>query len=136
MASKDIHYNISQSVALNGATISTDTTTSGNVIDTQYFEAVEFIAQVNAYTLGTVTLNVQESDTTTSGDFTDVDAAFLLGVESGTAISAANTTKRIGYVGHKRYVRIQAVTTASANLYVSALAVLGFPHSAPTTDLV
>ena len=132
MASKGLHHNVKQYIAFNGATINTDTTTNGNVIDTQFFYGVEFFFQVNARVAGTVTLNVQESDTTTSGDFTDVAPQFLLGSEENTALSTANSSARIGYVGQKRYVRIQVISTSSANLYASALAVLSYPSHAPT----
>lgn len=130
MASKDLHYNIQQAVAYNGASIAADGTTNGNTIDTQYFEALEFIAQIDAYTTGTATLNLQESDD--GSVWTDVDPEFILGFESATVLNAANTSTRIGYSGKKRYARIQLVAASTAVYYFSGVAVLGHPHTAPT----
>lgn len=132
MSSKDLHNNVLQRIAFNGATINTDTTTAGNIIDTQFYESIEFVMQVNAYTLGTVTPLIQDGDSSTLTDAAAVSDTFLLGTEAAAALTAANTSSRIGYVGKKRYVRLSAVTTASANLYFSALAILGNPHNAPT----
>ena len=52
---------------------------------------------------GDYTMKLQESDTTTSGDFTDVAAADLLG--SFPASLAADSVVKVGYVGAKRYLR-------------------------------
>lgn len=140
MASQDLHNNVLQAIAFNGATIATDTTTVGNIIDTQYFEALEFILQVNARTLGTITPLVQDGEDSLLADATAVADQFLIpsvGAEANAAISTANTATRLGYVGKKRYVRLSLVSTLTANLYASALAVKAHPHTAPTdqTDL-
>lgn len=140
MASQDIHNNILQAIALNGQTIATDTTTVGNIIDTQYFEALEFIVQVNARSAGTVTPLIEDGDNSALSDAAPVSDQFLIpsiNAEANAAISTANTASRVGYVGKKRYARLSLVSTGTANLYASALAVKGHPHTAPTdqTDL-
>lgn len=132
MASQDLHFNVKEVIAFNGATISTDTTTVGNIIDTQFFEALEFIMQVNARSAGTVTPLIEDGDDSSLTDAAAVADDFLLGTEAGAAIAAANTSSRIGYVGKKRYVRLSFVSTGTANLYASAVSVKGYPHTAPT----
>jgi hypothetical protein len=132
MADKDLHNNVKQAIAFNGATLSTDTTTNGNIIDTQYFHSVEFILQVNARSAGTVTPLIQDGNDPALTDAAAVDDTFLLGTEAAAALNTANSSSRIGYIGKKRYVRLCAVTTGTANLYFSSVAVKGHPSTAPT----
>lgn len=132
MSSKDLHNNVLQRIAFNGATINTDATTAGNIIDTQFYESIEFVLQVNAWSAGTVTPLIQDGNSSTLTDAAAVTDDFLLGAETAAALNAANTSSRIGYVGKKRYVRLSAVSTGTANLYFSAMAILGNPHDAPT----
>jgi hypothetical protein len=132
MASQDIHYNVQQITAFNGATINTDTTTAGNIIDTQFYEAIEFTIQTNAWTTGNITPLLTEGDDPALTDGVAVDAAFLLGSYADAVLNAANESSRIGYVGKKRYVRLSLVSAGSANLYASSMAILGHPHTAPT----
>ena len=102
MATKDITTILDVSNALNSGVINSDTNTDGEFIDTQGFYGLTFVAESTAYTDGTYTLQVFESDTAAAPDFTLTDADFVVG--SGT-ISAVNTPAKIGYVGKKRYAR-------------------------------
>ncbi|MCY0919611.1 MULTISPECIES: hypothetical protein [unclassified Streptomyces] len=80
------------------------------------------------------TFEVQESDTTTGGDFTAVADADLDGTEP--AVSAANdeTVFRIGYRGRKRYLRVILKTvggTSTPTLPCTGLVLRGSPRKAP-----
>ncbi len=125
MARYDIKSDILQVIAFEGATISSDTTTDGEIIDMQGYNSVVFILQTGAVSAGDVTALIQDGDASNLSDASDVTDTFLSGTEASTLIDAANTTTRIGYVGKKRYVRLSAVSDNSANLYFSSIAVKG-----------
>ena len=87
----------------------------------------------------TVTPTILEGDTT-GGSFTSVADDDLEGTESAAAIAAGtprasgtnmNVTKRIGYKGVKRYLKIKIVPTATAASPVGADLILGHPNQAP-----
>lgn len=133
---KDLHSNISVVQALNSALTTATTDTAGAAVDRQGFGAVELIAQTGAVTLTdtTITLEVQESDTSTASDFTAAADADLIGTEAANFTfsgSIANSKKNIGYKGNKRYVRMIRKGAASATGIVGGVAVLGAPHLAP-----
>lgn len=69
---------------------------------------------------GLYVMSIEESDTTTDGDFTEVAAAHLLGDDLPDAL-AASTVYRVGYIGTKRYVR--AVITKTSGTSIAAGAV-------------
>ena len=132
MASVDLKTNISSSVALNSATISSDTTTVGNVIDTAGYESVTFLASLGTVTDGTYTPYITEC-ATTGGSYTAVADADLIGTEAAAALTASNTSSEIGYVGKLQFVKFSFVSTStsSGSTGCSALAVLGSPRHAP-----
>lgn len=131
MSSVDLKNNISVRNALNIAAISTNTTTAGVEIDTQGFEALTFVIETGARTDGTVTPLIQESDTSGSysGSVGDDD---LVGLEVDAALSTAQSRSRIGYVGHKRYVRLSLVSTSvTTGLTAGATAILSSARHNP-----
>lgn len=111
--------------ALNIQAITASSTVAGNSIDTKGFESLTFLYEVGARTDGTFTVLIQDSNDDST--FADVVDDFLIGTES--AISTANTIKKIGYVGKKRYVKLSFVASAvTSGATVSATAILS--HSA------
>lgn len=104
-------------------------TTTSDIIDTQGFEALSVVAAMGAGTFdgsNYVTYKLQESDTTATGDFTDVASADLVGaflVVNGVA-SDADSVQKVGYIGTKRYVRLVATVTATVSSVISATAIL------------
>lgn len=132
MASQDMHNSIDERVALNTQLINTDTTTNGNIIDTQAYESVEFIMQAGVVTAGDVTPALQDGDNSGLSDAATVASDFVIG--SLVTLDTSNTTTRYGYVGKKRYVRTNAVTANSANLTVGVTVILGNPRTAPVAQ--
>lgn len=132
---KDLHNNIAVRNAVSPVSTTGNTAITGLTIDRQGFDSVEFAA-----TLGTITtagttyaVEVQESDTTTSGDFTPVADIDLLGAEPAFVDSEINTTKKVGYIGNKRYVRVKVTPAGNTGASTFAVtAVLGNPALAPT----
>ena len=109
------------------------------VIDRQGFESAEFVFLYGTSTATGDTTDVilYESDTTTTGDFTAVADADMLGTEaaagspagavSGTSINLAS---KLGYRGNKRYLRVRIYGTGHATGLVGCAAVLSHPHKA------
>ncbi|MEQ1405648.1 hypothetical protein ABK249_11955 [Neorhizobium sp. Rsf11] len=105
---------------------------NGAVIDLRGFDSALFVINTGAIdAAGAFGLKLQESDTTTSGDFTDVAPEDQLGTLPTTL--EANSAYRIGYIGSKRksYVRVVATKTGGTSLALGVVAVLGHPHVAP-----
>lgn len=96
-------------------------TITGAAIDLRFFNSAMLLVSTGAIVgAGDFTAKLQESDTTTSGDFTDVAAANLHG--AFPASLAADSVVTVGYRGFKRYVR--AVITKNGGTSIAAGIVL------------
>ncbi len=109
------------------------------IIDRRGFESVEFILAtgVLADVDATFAVLVEHGDQSDLSDAAAVSDAQLLGSEAlaGFTFAADNETRKIGYVGDKRYLRV--TTTPSNNTgdaFLAGVAVLGDPHLAPTDN--
>ncbi|MGL6349729.1 MAG: hypothetical protein ACRC2U_07785 [Aeromonas sp.] len=133
MAQYDLSSDIFPSVALNTAAITSSTTTTGtNIIDTQGYGAVVFVLNVGARTDGTYTLVLEHGDAANLSDTSAPAASDLNGTLAATAANTAQTIKRIGYVGNKRYVRANVVSTGvTRGAPVGVLAIRGRPTVRP-----
>lgn len=108
---RDIKSNVDAAPTLAPA-VRTNGTVNGSGVDLRGYDSAMAVVHFGAYTDGTHTPKLQESDDNAA--FTDVAAGDLQGSFTAVAASAgANTVQRVGYVGTKRYVRI-VMTTASA----------------------
>jgi hypothetical protein len=67
---------------------------------------------------GDFTAKLQESDTTDDGDFTDVDAAHLIG--SFPTSLAASSLYAVGYVGDKSFIRVVLTKNGGTSIAASA----------------
>lgn len=144
MTIKDLHSNVRTKTVISPLAIGANATKSGLVIDRQGYGGVEFVASYGAVTTtGTVvTLVVKEGDVT--GTLTSVADSDLLGTEALASLLAATprtagttkeVTKRIGYVGNKRYVTVNAVQTGVTSVgVVGVAAILHSPAVAPQTN--
>lgn len=129
----DMHNNVFMAMARNTAAITTNTTTAGIIIDTQGYESLEFVAFSGARTDGSYLPLIEESDDAAMSGANAVDDEDLLGTEVAATIAAANTVKRIGYRGGKRYVRLSFVSTGvTSGATLGAVAVLGKAMVRPT----
>lgn len=143
MSNNDLHNNASAKRVVGPVAIGANATVSGKVIDRQGYGGVEFIASYGAIvTTGTVvTLVVKEGDVT--GTMTSVADGDLLGTEAlasrlggaTTSGTGANVSKRVGYIGTKRYVTVDAVKTGTTSVGCMAVsAILFSPEVAPTSN--
>jgi hypothetical protein len=125
---KDLHSNISPVQALGPVVVAATATSAA--IDLQGFNSAEVIVNTGAIAgSGDYTTKLQESATTTSGDFTDVAAANLLG--SFPASLAADSVYRVGYVGNKRYLRTVTTKNSGTSIAAGIVIVRGDPADGP-----
>jgi hypothetical protein len=125
---RDIASNIGVKNALSPAVQAA--TIKGNAIDTAGFESIAFVVNTGAIaSAGDFTAKVQESDTTTDGDFTDVVSANLVGTLPAT-LTADGSFKQ-SYTGHRRYARVVLTKNGGTSIAAGAVAVLGHAHSRP-----
>lgn len=126
---RDLANNIGVALALSPAVQAA--TIKGNTIDTAGFGSVAFVINTGAIaSAGDFTVKVQESNTTTDGDFTDAVAADLTG-DNLPASVGADSSYKVGYVGNKRYVRVVATKNGGTSVAIGAVAVKGHADSRP-----
>lgn len=125
---KDIYSDVSVASTLVPAVQSA--TASGTAVDLQGYNSALLIVETGAIvSSGLYDIKLQESDTTTDGDFADVAAADLLGTLP--ADLAASTVYRQGYVGNKRYIRAVITKQSGTSIAAGAVIVRGHPNDAP-----
>ena len=81
---------------------------------------------------------VEDGDDSGLSDNTAVDDSELLGTEALAGFTFADDVKcrKIGYIGHKRYVRMTVTPSGndSGNIFLAGVAILGHPRIAPTAN--
>jgi hypothetical protein len=119
---RDLASNIGAVAALAPAV--TSAAANGAAIDTLGFGSVAFILSTGAIAGdGDFGVKVQESDTDVSGDFTDAAAAVV--DTSAPATLAATSAYKLGYRGHKRFVRLALTKAGGTSIAAGAVAILG-----------
>jgi hypothetical protein len=140
MSNNDLHNQFGLKTAVVNAAIGANATKTGLVIDRQGYGGVEFIATYGAVTTtGTVcTLVIKEGDAT--GSLTSVADTELLGTEALASLAAGarvagtgkEVSKKIGYIGNKRYVQASVVQTGTTSVgTVGVVAVMVNPSIIP-----
>lgn len=113
---------------------------TGKVIDRAGYAGVEVEISYGTVTATNATIIpvIKEGDVT--GTMTSVADASLIGLELNASIAAAatrtsgvskNVTKRVGYIGTKRYVSCTTLQTVTAGVINGANILLGSPVNAP-----
>ncbi len=123
---KDLHHNLKTEVAFDITAISSDTTTTGNIIDMQGYHSAEFAILSGTLTDGTYTVLIEEGDESDLSDAAAVADAQMLGSEAAASFIASedDEVKKVGYIGNKRYVRLSIVSAStSSGGTISAIAI-------------
>ncbi len=133
---RDLYSNISVQRAISPVSVADNTAQVSQIIDRAGYDSLVFaistgsIADADA----TFTVLVEDGDNSALSDNAAVADAELNGTESaaGFQFDDDNETRKIGYVGAKRYVRltITPANNASAAL-ISAVAILSNPQQSP-----
>lgn len=130
----DDKNNVDARVAVPNTAISGNGTTAGNIIDTKGYGSLTFLIVGGTITDGVYAPVVNESDDSGMSGETAVAADFLIGTLAEATLDSDddNVVKRLGYVGHKRYVTCDiSATGVTTGGNVSVVAVLGDPQEAP-----
>jgi hypothetical protein len=132
----DMHHNVNATLGLSVQDITSDTTTSGEIIDKQGFESVEWGILSGTITDGVYTSAIYESDDSGMSGATVVPAEETLGTAIFSLAADSDEARRIGSVGKLRYQQLRivstGVTTGGTN-FVS-VAFQGAPHHAPVAE--
>lgn len=117
MAVKDIRSNVKQTSAFEPQVINTDTTTTGAIQDTADFElGLMFAVSVSAFTDGTYTLLIEESDDSGMSGAVTVSGDKLIGtlpaISAAVAEGAAFST--VGVISNLRFVRVSIVSSSTS----------------------
>lgn len=117
---RDLYSNIAATLALAPAVQAAAAT--GAIIDLQAVRSVAFVVNTGAIVgSGDFGVTIQESDTTTGGDFADAAAAVI--DTDAPATLEASTSYRLGYRGFKRYVRLSLTKAGGTSIAAGAVAV-------------
>lgn len=121
---RDLHNNIDGGSALTPRNVNANGTINGDSIDLKGYGALEFLILSGTITDGTHAVNVQHSDD--GAAWSEVTAADLLDAEPSFAATDDNTLKQVGYVGGKRFARVQVVSSGvTTGGFFSAIAAKG-----------
>lgn len=132
---RDLMHDLGVVQALAPVAVAADNT--GSAIDLKGFNGAMILLEVGVVTDGVYAFELQESDTTTSGDFAAVADKDLIGTEkTGIATGAGNggaSVYKLGYKGGKRYIRyyIKETTNGTTGMVASVLVIKGRPWSRP-----
>jgi hypothetical protein len=130
-----------QVVLLGTVTLSGTTPGATSWVDTREFDAATLVlvtqTVTDAGTASGFTFTAQHSDLTTAASAAAIAAADAInGTISLTVTADADDDKvigGIGYIGSKRYLRLNGVGTTGTDAVVKVLAILNKPHRAATT---
>lgn len=133
---KESHGKLGPIVGLVVQDITTDTTTSGAIIDTGLFESCTWWVRSGTITDGTYTGAIWESDDSGMSGATVVSAAETLGAAAYVAADD-DENRKIGSVGKKRYqqLRIVSASTSSGGTNFVACAILGDHRHGPVANV-
>lgn len=125
---RDIVHNIGTVLALSPAVQAA--TIKGTAIDLLGFDSAALVITTGAIAgAGDYTAKLQESDTTTDGDFTDVAADNRQGTLPAS-LTADGVFKQ-GYIGFKRYIRVVVTKNSGTSIAAGAVVVKGNARSRP-----
>ncbi len=136
---RDLTNNIHIKRVIAPVSVADTTPLVGQIIDRQGYDSLTYVIAPGAIADADATFTVllEESDDSALSGGTAVADADLIGTEALAAFQFDddNETRKLGYIGSKRYTRltITPVANASAAL-VSAVAVLAHPAIAPTAN--
>lgn len=130
----DSYHGSRVETALDVAAISSSTTTNGNIIDTAGFEALLFAFVSGTITDGAYTVQLWHGDDSGLSDAAQVGADEVLG-SVDFAAADDDASKRIGYIGKKRYVQVRVVSSGvTTGGTLGAIGILSTAHHAPVAN--
>lgn len=132
---RDLANNIAIRPVVAPVVVSDNTAAVGTVIDRLGFDSLVYgiVTGTLADADATFAVLLEESDEAGSG-FTAVADADMIGTEAAAGFNYSDDgeTRKLGYIGFKRYTRLTITPTGnSGSAPVAAVAILGHAHSRP-----
>ena len=132
----ELHNNISAVRVISPISQAGNTAMVGAIMDMQGFSAAEFLITLGTITTAgtTYTALLEEGAVANLSDAAAVADADLLGTEALASFvdSEVNTTKKLGYKGNKRYIRLTMTPAGNTGAStMSAVCVKACPSIAP-----
>ena len=134
MPDRDMFNNIAASEVLAETAITSNTTTAASIHDTLGFESVTFLINLTDVTDGDYVIRIVEGDDSGLSDGANAAADRLLG---RLIFDSVDDTKmlRVGYVGHKRFTRLEIDSTnVTTGATLDVKVVDGHPLAAPVAN--
>ena len=119
--------------------VADNTAVVGAIVDRQGFESLTFLIAMGsiADADATFAVSLEHGNAADLSDTAAVTSADLVGTRAlaGFTFADDNETRKVGYVGAKRYTRLTITPTGNAAAaLVSAIALLGHPAQVPTAN--
>jgi hypothetical protein len=115
----DLHNSIKVSRAISPVSVADNTAAVSQILDTANFNAHELLIATGSIADADATFAVliEEGDNSALSDAAAVADADLLGTEAvaGFQFDDDNETRKIGYIGAKRYIRATITPTGNAS---------------------
>lgn len=136
---RDLFTNVTPRRCISPVSVADNTAQVGQIIDRAGFESLTYLIALGSIADADATFAVllEESDDSGMSGATAVADADLLGTEAlaGFQFDDDNETRKLGYVGAKRYTRLTITPSGNASAAViSAVALLGHPQLKPTAN--
>jgi hypothetical protein len=133
---RDLFSNIQISRAISPVSVADNTPQVSQIIDRQGFNSLVFALALGslADADATFTVLVQHGSAANLSDAADVPDDMLNGTEANASFTFAadDSTRKIGYVGDRRYVRLTITPASNASAAVlAAVAILGGAEQRP-----
>lgn len=121
MSAYDLVNNIKVVNAINSVAL-TDDSEESVAIDTAGFESVTVIAQMADFASGAGKISISECDTS-NGSFTAVAESDL--INAPKSMAAVGAVSKVGYRGHKQFIKVKIVKDSAISATVGAVVILG-----------
>ena len=132
----DLHNSILQKISFPLGTVAMNETIAGEIIDTHGFESVEFIVTSRTLTDGDYAFFIEDGSASNLSDAELVPGELVLGGPMTYDSTEDATSKRVGAVSKKRYVRISVTSTnVTSGGSFSGIGILGNPQSRPVSEV-
>lgn len=136
---RDLMNSIHTAVALAPVVATDNTAQVSAIIDTRGYDSLTFaiLAGTLADADATFAVTMDHGDASNLSDAASVPTGDIVGTLALAGFTFADDaeTRKIGYVGAKRYVRLTITPTGNAgNAPLAALAILGHPAIRPTAN--
>lgn len=130
---RDLKSSVLGANALDNQNITSNTTTVGDILDSQGFESLTMLIQSGVVTDGDYVALLEDGDDPALSDAAVINSDNVIGSLPSFAAADDNAVKSVGIVTKKRFVRLSLVSTnVTGGGFFSAVGLKGHAASRPT----